>query len=107
MKLVSILVMCIIPLCAMAQGHGHGHGFGHGYGHQGFHQGFHRGFHGDNHEAGWYRSRFNTIRIINGGYYYFNNGCWYAAYGYDPYYNSYTVYQICRGEPGYIDVDID
>jgi hypothetical protein len=36
------------------------------------------------HDAGWYRSNFGRVELIGGGYYYFNNGYWYPAWGYDP-----------------------
>src|SRR5438105_14770140 len=35
------------------------------------------------HDQGWYRSRFNRVELIGGGYYYWNNGYWYPAWGYD------------------------
>jgi len=28
--------------------------------------------------------------LFGGGYYYWNSGFWYPAYGYDPYFNSYA-----------------
>jgi hypothetical protein len=36
------------------------------------------------HDAGWYRSNFAQVALIGGGYYAFNNGYWYPAWGYDP-----------------------
>jgi hypothetical protein len=36
------------------------------------------------HDAGWYRSNFAQVALIGGGYYYFNSGYWYPAWGYDP-----------------------
>ena len=36
------------------------------------------------HDSGWYRSSFSRVELIGGGYYYFNNGYWYPAWGYDP-----------------------
>jgi hypothetical protein len=35
-------------------------------------------------DQGWYRSRYSRVELIGGGYYYFNNGYWYPAWGYDP-----------------------
>ena len=43
-----------------------------------------RSYHPERHDQGWYRSRFNRIELIGGGYYYWNNGYWYPAWGYDP-----------------------
>lgn len=36
------------------------------------------------HDAGWYRTRYGRVELIGGGYYYFRNGYWYPAWGYDP-----------------------
>jgi hypothetical protein len=36
------------------------------------------------HDSGWYRTRYGRVELIGGGYYYFNNGYWYPAWGYDP-----------------------
>src|SRR5205823_1142459 len=33
------------------------------------------------HDQGWYRSRYNRVELIGGGYYYWNNGYWYPAWG--------------------------
>ena len=35
------------------------------------------------HDSGWYRSNFARVELIGGGYYYFNSGYWYPAWGYD------------------------
>jgi hypothetical protein len=43
-----------------------------------------RSYHPERHDQGWYRSHFNRIELIGGGYYYWNNGYWYPAWGYDP-----------------------
>jgi Putative peptidoglycan binding domain len=43
-----------------------------------------RSYHPEWHDAGWYRSNFGRVELIGGGYYYFNNGYWYPAWGYDP-----------------------
>jgi Putative peptidoglycan binding domain len=36
------------------------------------------------HDAGWYHSRYPNVTLIAGGYYFFNNGYWYPAWGYNP-----------------------
>ena len=36
------------------------------------------------HDETWYRSRFGRVELIGGGYYYFDNGYWYPAWGYSP-----------------------
>ena len=35
------------------------------------------------HDQGWYRTHYNRVELIGGGYYYWNNGYWYPAWGYD------------------------
>jgi Putative peptidoglycan binding domain len=35
------------------------------------------------HDAGWYHSRYPNVTLIAGGYYFFNNGYWYPAWGYN------------------------
>jgi hypothetical protein len=36
------------------------------------------------HDEGWYRSRYSRVELIGGGYYYWNSGYWYPAWGYSP-----------------------
>jgi hypothetical protein len=43
-----------------------------------------RSYHPEWHDQGWYRTHFNRVELIGGGYYYWNNGYWYPAWGYDP-----------------------
>ncbi len=38
------------------------------------------------HDERWYRSRYPRVEIIAGGAYYFNNGFWFPAWGYNPSY---------------------
>ena len=42
------------------------------------------------HDRSWWRSRYSRIALFAGGYYYWDNNYWYPAYGYDPYYSTYT-----------------
>ncbi len=55
------------------------------------------------HDSGWYRSNFARVELIGGGYYYFNNGYWYPAWGYDPAAQYYAydgpIYVGQRAEP--------
>jgi hypothetical protein len=55
------------------------------------------------HDAGWYRSSFAQVALIGGGYYYFNRGYWYPAWGYDPAMQYYAydgpIYVGARAEP--------
>jgi len=43
-----------------------------------------RSYHPEWHDQGWYRSHYNRVELIGGGYYYWNNGYWYPAWGYSP-----------------------
>jgi Putative peptidoglycan binding domain len=55
------------------------------------------------HDAGWYRSRYGRVELIGGGYYYWNNGYWYPAWGYNPSAQYYAydapIYVGHRAEP--------
>ncbi len=50
--------------------------------------------HGDwdhhHHHRDWWRSHYTRFVLFGGGYYYWNSGFWYPAYGYDPYFSSYS-----------------
>ena len=43
-----------------------------------------RSYHPERHDRGWYSSHYTRVELIGGGYYYWNNGYWYPAWGYDP-----------------------
>ncbi len=62
-----------------------------------------RSYHPDWHDQGWYRSRYNRVELIGGGYYYWNNGYWYPAWGYDSSAQYYAydgpIYVGQRAEP--------
>ena len=51
---------------------------------QGQHYEVFRSYHPEWHDQGWYRSRYNRVELIAGGYYFFNNGYWFPAWGYSP-----------------------
>ena len=52
----------------------------------------------------WWTSRYNRFALFGGGYYYWNSGYWYPAYGYDPYFSTYTydapIYSYNDQDPG-------
>ena len=50
-----------------------------------------RSYRPERHDQGWYRSRYQRVELISGGYYYFNNGYWYPAWGYNST-NEYYAY---------------
>ena len=43
-----------------------------------------RSYHPERHDRGWYHSHYKRVELISGGYYYWNNGYWYPAWGYSP-----------------------
>src|SRR5262249_11595488 len=43
-----------------------------------------RSYHPEWHDAGWYTSHYARVELIGGGYYFFNNGYWFPAWGYNP-----------------------
>src|SRR6267143_978279 len=43
-----------------------------------------RSYHPERRDRNWYSSHYTRIELISGGYYYWNNGYWYPAWGYDP-----------------------
>jgi hypothetical protein len=62
-----------------------------------------RSYHPEWHDQGWYRSRYSRVELIGGGYYFWNNGYWYPAWGYDPSAQYYAydapIYVGQRAEP--------
>jgi putative peptidoglycan binding protein len=50
-----------------------------------------RSYHPERHDRNWYHSRYNRVELIGGGYYYWNDGYWYPAWGYNPS-NEYYAY---------------
>ena len=42
-----------------------------------------RSYHPERHDRGWYHQHYQRVELIAGGYYFFNNGYWYPAWGYD------------------------
>src|SRR5207253_2038523 len=62
-----------------------------------------RSYHPEWHDQGWYRSHYNRVELIGGGYYYWNNGYWYPAWGYSPSAQYYAydgpIYVGHRAEP--------
>src|SRR5437588_2609551 len=55
------------------------------------------------HDEGWYRSRYSRVELIGGGYYYWNSGYWYPAWGYSPSAQYYAydgpIYVVQRAQP--------
>ena len=51
---------------------------------QGQHYEVFRSYHPEWHDQGWYHSRYQRVELIGGGYYFFNAGYWFPAWGYSP-----------------------
>jgi hypothetical protein len=49
-----------------------------------------RNYHPQWHDHWWWRNHYNRIVLISGGWYYWNAGWWYPAWGYAP--NAYYAY---------------
>jgi Putative peptidoglycan binding domain len=69
-----------------------------------------RNHHRERHHRDWWRSHYSRIALFAGGYYYWNSGYWYPAYGYDPYYSNYTYDEPIYGyndlQPGEVIVHV-
>ncbi|MGZ5002034.1 MAG: peptidoglycan-binding domain-containing protein [Chthoniobacterales bacterium] len=69
-----------------------------------------RNFDRRHHDHSWWHSHYSRFAVFAGGYYYWNNGFWYPAYGYDPYYNSYAydapIYAYNDQNPGQVIADV-
>ena len=44
-----------------------------------------RNYHRQWHDRGWWRSHYDRIVFVNGGWYYWDAGYWFPAWGYEPY----------------------
>jgi hypothetical protein len=51
---------------------------------QGQHYEVFRSYHPEWHDQGWYHSHYQRVELIGGGYYFFNAGYWFPAWGYSP-----------------------
>jgi len=56
---------------------------------QGQHYQAFRAYRSQWHDRGWWGSHYNRIILIGGGYYYWDGGYWYPAWGYNPGYSYY------------------
>ena len=61
-------------------------------------------------DRGWYSSRYDRFALFAGGYYYFDRGYWYPAYGYDSAYSTYRfdepIYGYNSLEPQQVIVNV-
>jgi Putative peptidoglycan binding domain len=62
-----------------------------------------RSYHPEWHDQGWYHAHYPNVTLIAGGYYFFNNGYWFPAWGYSPSAQYYAydgpIYAGHRAEP--------
>lgn len=49
-----------------------------------------RRYHHDHHDSDWWRRHCDRIVLFSGGYYYWDTGYWYPAWGYDTTYSNYA-----------------
>ena len=67
-------------------------------------------FNHQHHDRSWWRSRYSRISLFAGGYYFWNDGYWYPAYGYDPYYSTYAydepIYGYDNLPPGQVIANV-
>lgn len=61
-------------------------------------------------DRAWWRNNYNRFAIFAGGYYYWDRGYWYPAYGYDSSYNNYIydepIYGYNSLEPRQVLVNV-
>ena len=64
----------------------------------------------DRRDRSWWRSNYTRFAIFGGGYYYWDRGYWYPAYGYDPRYSTYIydepIYGYNQLEPRNVLVNV-
>jgi len=68
-----------------------------------------RNYHREWHDHGWWRSHCDRIVFVSGGWYYWNAGYWFPAWGYDPYaYYAYDgpIYAYNGLTPDQVIVDV-
>ncbi len=62
-----------------------------------------RSYRSERHDERWYHSHYNRVELIGGGYYYWTNGYWYPAWGYNNEHQYYAydgpIYVGQRAEP--------
>jgi len=63
-----------------------------------------RDYHRQWHNRSWWQSHYDRIILVSGGWWYWNSGYWYPAWGYDP---SYTYYPYDGPVYGYSDLTPD
>jgi Putative peptidoglycan binding domain len=68
-----------------------------------------RNYHRQWHDRGWWRSHYSNVIFVSGGWWYWNAGYWFPAWGYDPYaYYPYDgpIYGYSNVGPGQVVVSV-
>jgi hypothetical protein len=64
----------------------------------------------ERHERDWWRRNNFRLVLYGGGYWYWNSGWWYPAYGYDPYYSHYVydgpIFGYGQAAPGDVTAEV-
>jgi Putative peptidoglycan binding domain len=64
----------------------------------------------ERHDRNWWNHHYNRITFYGGGYWYWNAGWWYPAWGYNPYYNSYVydgpIFGYGYASPGDVTAEV-
>lgn len=69
-----------------------------------------RNYHPVRHDRVWYTSRYDRVVVVGGGYYYWDAGYWYPAWGYDPAVSLYVydgpIYSYDNLPPDQVTVNV-
>ena len=64
----------------------------------------------ERHDRNWWHQHYSRITFYGGGYWYWNSGWWYPAWGYNPYYNSYIyngpIFGYGYASPGDVTAEV-
>ena len=76
---------------------------------RGYREVFH-GYHRAWHDRGWYGAHYDRVVVFGGGYYYWDGGYWYPAWGYDPAFSVYVydgpIYSYANLPPDQVIVNV-
>ncbi|HXA09670.1 MAG TPA: peptidoglycan-binding domain-containing protein [Chthoniobacterales bacterium] len=67
-------------------------------------------YHAVRHDRGWYSSHYDRVVVVGGGYYYWDAGYWYPAWGYDPAFSFYVydgpIYSYANLPPDQVTMNV-
>jgi hypothetical protein len=68
------------------------------------------GYHRAWHDRWWWRGHYNRVVLVNSGYYYWDGGYWFPAWGYDPAFGAYAwdgpIYSYANLPPDQVIVNV-